>query len=248
MPLAKQGVISKETLEHTKDTLISSKAALNAAIQAYKANKALVMNTPLNRQPQVIEAADATKEAWLALKRTDIKSPVTGYIAQRSVQVGETVSPGQSLMAVVPARQMWVNANFKETQLTDVRIGQSVNIISDLYGENVVFHGRVTGINMGTGNAFSLLPAQNATGNWIKIVQRVPVEVSLDPKELMEHPLRIGLSMTATIDTKNEDIAEMPELASTVTSMPAYTSKALVIDTSPIEKEISNIISHNGQL
>ena len=217
VPLAKQGVISKETLEHTKDTLISSKAALNAAIQAYKANKALVMNTPLNRQPQVVE-------------------------------VGETVSPGQSLMAVVPARQMWVNANFKETQLTDVRIGQSVNIISDLYGENVVFHGRVTGINMGTGNAFSLLPAQNATGNWIKIVQRVPVEVSLDPKELMEHPLRIGLSMTATIDTKNEDIAEMPELASTVTSMPAYTSKALVIDTSPIEKEISNIISHNGQL
>lgn len=102
MPLAKQGVISKEALEHTKDTLISSKAALNAAIQAYKANKALVMNTPLNRQPQVIEAADATKEAWLALKRTDIKSPVTGYIAQRSVQVGETVSPGQSLMAVVP--------------------------------------------------------------------------------------------------------------------------------------------------
>ena len=248
VPLAKQGVISKEALEHTKDTLISSKAALNAAIQAYKANKALVMNTPLNRQPQVIEAADATKEAWLALKRTDIKSPVTGYIAQRSVQVGETVSPGQSLMAVVPARQMWVNANFKETQLTDVRIGQSVNIISDLYGENVVFHGRVTGINMGTGNAFSLLPAQNATGNWIKIVQRVPVEVSLDPKELMEHPLRIGLSMTATIDTKNEDIAEMPDLASTVTSMPAYTSKALVIDTSPIEKEISNIISHNGQL
>ena len=248
VPLAKQGVISKEALEHTKDTLISSKAALNAAIQAYKANKALVMNTPLNRQPQVIEAADATKEAWLALKRTDIKSPVTGYIAQRSVQVGETVSPGQSLMAVVPARQMWVNANFKETQLTDVRIGQSVNIISDLYGENVVFHGRVTGINMGTGNAFSLLPAQNATGNWIKIVQRVPVEVSPDPKELMEHPLRIGLSMTATIDTKNEDIAEMPDLASTVTSMPAYTSKALVIDTSPIEKEISNIISHNGQL
>lgn len=118
---------------------------MNAAIQAYKANKALIMNTPLNRQPQVVEAADATKEAWLALKRTDIKSPVTGYIAQRSVQVGETVSPGQSLMAVVPARQMWVNANFKETQLTDVRIGQSVNIISDLYGENVVFHGRVTG-------------------------------------------------------------------------------------------------------
>lgn len=105
---------------------------------------------------------------WLALKRTDIKSPVTGYIAQRSVQVGETVSPGQSLMAVVPARQMWVNANFKETQLTDVRIGQSVNIISDLYGENVVFHGRVTGINMGTGNAFSLLPAQNATGTGSK--------------------------------------------------------------------------------
>ncbi|MGQ7789443.1 HlyD family secretion protein [Shigella flexneri] len=206
------------------------------------------MNTPLNRQPQVVEAADATKEAWLVLKRTDIRSPVTGYIAQRSVQVGETVSSGeQSLMAVVPARQMWVNANFKETQLTDVRIGQSVNIISDLYGENVVFHGRVTGINMGTGNVFSLLPAQNATGNWIKSFSVYRLKF-LYPKELMEHPLRIGLSMTATIDTKDEDIAEMPDLASTVTSMPAYTSKALVIDTSPIEKEISNIISHNGQL
>lgn len=220
---------------------------MNAAIQAYKANKALVMNTPLNRQPQVVEAADATKEAWLALKRTDIKSPVTGYIAQRSVQVGETVSPGQSLMAVVPARQMWVNANFKETQLTDVRIGQSVNIISDLYGENVVFHGRVTGINMEPAMRF-LITCTKCDRELIKIVQRVPVEVSLDPKELMEHPLRIGLSMTATIDTRNEDIADMPDLASTVTSMPAYTSKALIIDTSPIEKEISNIISHNGQL
>ncbi len=151
------------------------------------------------------------KKPWLALKRTDIRSPVTGYIAQRSVQVGETVSPGQSLMAVVPARQMWVNANFKETQLTDVRIGQSVNIISDLYGENVVFHGRVTGINMGNRQCVLLITCTKMRqGTGSKIVQRVPVEVSLDPKELMEHPLRIGLSMTATIDTKNEDIAEMP--------------------------------------
>lgn len=143
-------------------------------------------------------------------------------------------------MAVVPARQMWVNANFKETQLTDVRIGQSVNIISDLYGENVVFHGRVTGINMGTGNAFSLLPAQNATGTGSKSFSVYRLKFLLI-KELMEHPLRIGLSMTATIDTKNEDIAEMPELASTVTSMPAYTSKALVIDTSPIEKKLATL-------
>ncbi|QHB33925.1 EmrA/EmrK family multidrug efflux transporter periplasmic adaptor subunit [Yersinia canariae] len=248
LPLAKNGVISKETLEHSKDTLISNRAGLNAAILAYNANKALVMNTPLNRQPQVMLAADAAKEAWLALQRTDIRSPVTGYISQRIVQVGQTISPGQSLMAVVPAHQMWVNANFKETQLTNIRIGQPVNIISDLYGENVVFHGRIVGIKMGTGNAFSLLPAQNATGNWIKVVQRVPVDVSLDPKELQQHPLRIGLSMAATIDTKNEDISDMPVLASTVTSMPAYVSKALVIDTSPIEKEIKIIISRNGKM
>ncbi|CNI18587.1 EmrA/EmrK family multidrug efflux transporter periplasmic adaptor subunit [Yersinia vastinensis] len=248
LPLAKNGVISKETLEHAKDTLVSNKAGLNAAILAYNANKALVMDTPLNRQPQVIQAADAAKEAWLALQRTDIRSPVTGYISQRSVQVGQTISPGQSLMAVVPAHQMWVNANFKETQLTNIRIGQPVNIISDLYGEDIVFHGHIVGIKMGTGNAFSLLPAQNATGNWIKVVQRVPVDVSLDPKELQQHPLRIGLSMTATIDTKNEDIGDMPVLASAVTAMPAYVSKALVIDTSPIEKEIKTIISRNGQM
>ncbi|OVZ87005.1 multidrug export protein EmrA [Yersinia frederiksenii] len=248
LPLAKNGVISKETLEHAKDTLVSNKAGLNAAILAYNANKALVMDTPLNRQPQVMQAADAAKEAWLALQRTDIRSPVTGYISQRSVQVGQTISPGQSLMAVVPAHQMWVNANFKETQLTNIRIGQPVNIISDLYGENIVFHGHIVGIKMGTGNAFSLLPAQNATGNWIKVVQRVPVDVSLDPKELQQHPLRIGLSMTATINTKNEDIGDMPVLASAVTVMPAYVSKALVIDTSPIEKEIKTIISRNGQM
>ncbi|MGC6745092.1 efflux RND transporter periplasmic adaptor subunit [Escherichia coli] len=163
----------------------------------------------------------------MALKRTDIKSPVTGYIAQRSVQVGETVSPGQSLMAVVPARQMWVNANFKETQLTDVRIGQSVNIISDLYGEKCCVSWSGDRDQYGNRQCVLLITCTKMRqGTGSKIVQRVPVEVSLDPKELMEHPLRIGLSMTATIDTKNEDIAEMPELASTVTSMPAYTSKA----------------------
>ena len=200
VPLAKQGVISKETLEHTKDTLISSKAALNAAIQAYKANKALVMNTPLNRQPQVVEAADATKEAWLALKRTDIKSPVTGYIAQRSVQVGETVSPGQSLMAVVPARQMWVNANFKETQIANMKIGQKAWFTVDALNHQK-FTGHVEEISPAAGSEFSVLKPDNTTGNFTKVVQRIAVRIAIDPNQTGIENLRPGMSVISSVDT-----------------------------------------------
>jgi len=245
--LAASGVIAREDLEHAKDSVISSNAALDAAVQAYKANKTLIMNTSLAQQPQVLQAADNMKQAWLALQRTDIRSPVTGYVAQRNVQVGETITPAQPLMAVVPAQQMWVNANFKETQLTDVRIGQPVTLTSELYGDKVIFHGHVKGINMGTGNAFSLLPSQNASGNWIKVVQRVPVNVVLDENELSQHPLRIGLSMNATIDIGASHRKALPELSTVVTSSPAYVSDALVIDTTPVEMEIARIINLNGQ-
>jgi len=245
--LAASGVIAREDLEHAKDSVISSNAALDAAVQAYKANKTLIMNTSLAQQPQVLQAADNMKQAWLALQRTDIRSPVTGYVAQRNVQVGETITPAQPLMAVVPAQQMWVNANFKETQLTDVRIGQPVTLTSELYGDKVIFHGHVKGINMGTGNAFSLLPSQNASGNWIKVVQRVPVNVVLDENELSQHPLRIGLSMNATIDIGASQRNALPELSTVVASSPAYVSDALVIDTTPVEMEIARIINLNGQ-
>jgi len=248
LELVGKGVITRENLEHAKDTAISSQASLDAAIQAYKANRALIMNTPLDHQPQVLQAADQVKQAWLSLQRTDIRSPVTGYVAQRSVQVGETINPAQALMAVIPAQEMWVNANFKETQLTNVRIGQQVTLTSDLYGDNVVFHGYVKGVNMGTGNAFALLPAQNASGNWIKVVQRVPVKVVLEEGELRQHPLRIGLSMNATIETGEVNSTSLHELSPKTAITPAYISDALVIDTTPVDTIIANIIKRNGQL
>jgi len=245
--LAGKGVITREDLEHARDSAISSKAALDASIQTYNANKALIMNTSLDRQPKVLQAAEQAKQAWLSLQRTDIRSPVTGYVAQRSVQVGETINPAQTLMAVIPAQQMWVNANFKETQLTNVHSGQPVTLTSDLYGDGVVYHGYVRGINMGTGNAFSLLPAQNASGNWIKVVQRVPVKVVLDEGELSEHPLRIGLSMNATIETAEGKSNDMPEFSTQASMTPAYISDALIIDTAPVDTLIANIIQSNGQ-
>lgn len=241
--LAGQGIIAQEVLEHAKDSAISAKAALEAAVQAYNANKVLIKNTPLNLQPQVLQAADAVKQAWLDLQRTDIRSPVSGFVAQRTAQVGETIAPAQPLMAVIPAQQMWVKANFKETQLTHVRAGQPVTLTSDLYGSDVVFHGYVKGVTMGTGNAFSLLPSENASGNWIKVVQRVPVEVDLNAEEIRHHPLRIGLSMNATIETDQGKNAQPEDKA----AIPAYRSDALVIDTQPVDALIRTIIDNNGQ-
>ncbi|SAG78895.1 efflux pump membrane protein [Enterobacter hormaechei] len=241
------GAISKQDLEHSKYSVLSAKASLDAAIQAYNANKVLIMNTPLERQPQVLQAADNMKQAWLALKRTDIRSPVSGYIAQRNVQVGESINPNQLLMAVVPSQQLWVKANFKETQLTNVHVGQKVILTSDLYGNSVIFHGFVKGITMGTGNAFSLLPAQNASGNWIKVVQRVPVEVVLNKEEIAKYPLRIGLSMNATIYTGEENNRHAPNISTLTSSSPAYASDALVINSQPVDDLIANIIKINRQ-
>lgn len=245
--LAASRAISAEMLQHAKDSVTSNKANLDAAIEVYNANKALIMDTPLDKQPQILQAADEVTQAWIALQRTRVRSPVTGYVAQRTVQVGDNVQPGQALMAVIPAREMWVNANFKETQLGSVRIGQPVTLTSDLYGSDVVYHGRVKGIKMGTGNAFSLIPAQNASGNWIKIVQRVPIDVTLDARELEQHPLRLGLSMNATINTRHTSTDELPILSTTPASTPVYTSHALVVDTQPVASIIGAIITANGQ-
>lgn len=153
--LSRDALIARMALEHYQNKVSSQKAALDAAIQQYKASKALLLDTPINEQPQVLQAADAVREAWITLQRTVIRSPVTGYIAERNVQVGQTVSAGQTLMSVIPVEQMWVNANFKETQLSGVSLGQKVTIISDIYGDEVPYEGHVTGINMGTGGSFS---------------------------------------------------------------------------------------------
>lgn len=244
--LSRDALIARMALEHYQNKVSSQKAALDAAIQQYKASKALLLDTPINEQPQVLQAADAVREAWITLQRTVIRSPVTGYIAERNVQVGQTVSVGQTLMSVIPVEQMWVNANFKETQLSGVSLGQKVTIISDIYGDDVPYEGHVTGINMGTGGSFSLLPAQNATGNWIKVVQRVPVRVALNPAQLLEHPLRIGLSTTAKLYSSGQNEVGDETLSKHVISTPALSSKALVVETRGIESVITGIIARNG--
>jgi multidrug resistance protein A-like membrane protein len=244
--LSRDALIARMALEHYQNKVSSQKAALDAAIQQYKASKALLLDTPINEQPQVLQAADAVREAWITLQRTVIRSPVTGYIAERNVQVGQTVSAGQTLMSVIPVEQMWVNANFKETQLSGVSLGQKVTIISDIYGDEVPYEGHVTGINMGTGGSFSLLPAQNATGNWIKVVQRVPVRVALNPAQLLEHPLRIGLSTTAKLYSSGQNEVGDETLSKHVISTPALSSKALVVETRGIESVITGIIARNG--
>lgn len=235
--------ISKEDLQHARNAVNSSKAALDVAIQAYRGNRALIQNTTLDKQPEILQASESLREAWIALQRTKVRSPVTGYLAQRNVQVGETLSPGQSLMSIVPASQVWIDANFKETQLSGVKIGQKVSVVTDLYGSDVVFDGTVEGINMGTGGAFSVLPAQNATGNWIKVVQRLPVRIALEPEQVKAHPLRIGLSTTVTLRELN---TQGQALATTQRKTPAYHSSALVIDTASIDSEILGIINANA--
>ena len=243
-PLAQRQLIGREELQHARDTAASAKASLDVAIQQLNANQAMVLDTPLDQQPVVQQSAAAVRDAWLALKRTDIRSPIDGYVSRRSVQVGAQVTPSSALMAVVPSQELWVDANFKETQLADVRIGQPVTITADIYGDAVRYHGKVVGLDMGTGSAFSLLPAQNATGNWIKVVQRLPVRVSLDAKDLEQHPLRIGLSTLVTIDVSN---TSGQALASVMRKHPAYESDALTLQLHQADQLIQRIITANAE-
>jgi len=212
--LGTSGAISGEELQHASDAVKAAQAALLASQQQLAANRARVDGTTLKDHPEVRDAAAAVRNAYLTLARTELPAPVAGFVARRNVQLGERVSPGVPLMAVVPLDQVWVDANFKEPQLARMRIGQPVQLTADLYGAHVVYHGTVAGFGAGTGAAFSLLPAQNATGNWIKIVQRVPVRIALDPHEIAVHPLQIGLSMKADVDVRGgADAARLPELA-----------------------------------
>ena len=204
--LAKTGAISAEELSHAFDALTSAESAMTTADQQYQTNKVLVDDTVVASHPDVQAAAAQLREAYLDDVRTTIKAPVTGYVAKRSVQLGQRIQPGAALMAVVPLGQVWIDANFKETQLTHMRIGQPVQVTTDVYGGKVTYKGVVGSLGVGTGSAFSLLPAQNATGNWIKIVQRIPVRVLLtDASQLESHPLRIGLSADVEVGLHNQD-------------------------------------------
>ncbi|MBO3673229.1 HlyD family secretion protein [Acinetobacter soli] len=212
--LSESGAISKEELSTAQTASRTAKAALdvakaalsqsqsnrNAAQSTFDATQALIKGTSEASAPDVLSAQTQVQKAQLDLDRTVIRATVDGVIAGRSIQVGQRVAPGTVLMKVVPVSQLYVDANFKESQLTKVRVGQAATLTSDLYGDDVVYHGKVIGFSGGTGSAFALIPAQNATGNWIKVVQRLPVRIALDPNELKQHPLRVGLSMEANID------------------------------------------------
>ncbi|WP_312120995.1 multidrug efflux MFS transporter periplasmic adaptor subunit EmrA [Kosakonia cowanii] len=243
VPLGSANLIGREELQHARDAVASAQAALDVAVQQYNANQAIVLDTPLEEQPAVKQAATEVRNSWLALQRTKIVSPLTGYVSRRAVQPGAQISVTTPLMAVVPATNLWVDANFKETQLAHMRIGQTATIISDFYGDEVEYKGKVVGLDMGTGSAFSLLPAQNATGNWIKVVQRLPVRVELDAQQLADHPLRIGLSTTVKVDTSTRDGAVLAKQARTT---PAYESNAREINLEPVNTLINNIVKANA--
>ncbi|WP_305805799.1 biotin/lipoyl-binding protein [Stenotrophomonas sp. YIM B06876] len=208
--LAASGAISHEELAHARDELAAAEAAMAGSRQSYERSSALVDDTVIATQPDVQAAAAQLRRAYLDHARAGIVAPVSGYVARRSVQVGQRVQPGTALMAVVPIAQMWVEANFKENQLRHMRLGQAVALRSDLYGGDVEYSGRIVSLGLGTGSAFSLLPAQNASGNWIKIVQRVPVRIAIDARQLAEHPLRIGLSMKAEVNLHDRSGAVLP--------------------------------------
>ena len=241
--LVKDGAIDKESFQHAKEAVELAKANLTTSQNQLEANQALLLDGPLSEQPQIQSAVSNLKQAWLNLERTKIRSPIKGYVARRNAQVGQAVSVGGALMAVVTTDQMWLDANFKETQLTHMRIGQPVEIHFDLYGKDKTFNGKVVGIEMGTGSAFSLLPTQNATGNWIKVVQRVPVRIQLDPQQLAENPLRIGLSATVKVNVTDSQGETLRNQARTTT---LYSTNALQYDESAVNNLIESIIRDNS--
>ncbi|MET0330833.1 MAG: HlyD family efflux transporter periplasmic adaptor subunit [Dyella sp.] len=210
LPLISAQAEAPETVQHLRDAVAQARAALTSAQAQASASRAAVEGIDIGDNPAVLQARANFRAAWIAAQRNAIYAPVSGYVAQRSVQLGNSVQPGQQLMTVLPLRHLWVDANFKESQLRHIRIGQPATIESDLYGGGVAYHGKVIGLGAGTGSVFSLLPAQNATGNWIKVVQRVPVRIALDDQELTQHPLRIGLSTDVTIDISDDRGAVLP--------------------------------------
>lgn len=223
-PLAADAVVSGEDIAHARRAVDDAKAALDVAEKQLAAARVSVAGVAPAEHPTVLAAKADYLAAWLAARRNAIVAPVTGYVAKRSVQVGSRIAPGAPLLSIVPLDQLWVDANFKESELRDIRVGQPATIEADIYGSKVTYHGKVVGLGAGTGSAFSLLPAQNATGNWIKVVQRVPVRISLDPKELGAHPLRVGLSAEVDVDISHQEGSALGMVAAPV---PSYATRVL---------------------
>lgn len=236
------GAVAQEELAHAQSAVLTARAAQTSAKEQLSASEAQTEGTTPAEHPAVQRAAAKVREAHLAMTRAMLPAPVSGYVAKRSVQVGQRIQPGAPLMAIVPLTGLWVEANFKESQLARMRIGQPVTLRADVYGSQVEYHGKVLGLGAGTGGVFSLLPAQNATGNWIKVVQRVPVRVSLDAAELAAHPLRVGLSMLAEVDLHDQS---GPVLGTTPRQAPALQTTVFGAKDQQAEQRIARIIAAN---
>ena len=248
--LVASGAVGKEEFNHMTAQVTTARSAVAAAESALQvardqllASQNLTDGTAITSHPQVQQAAARVRECWIALRRAELVAPVDGHVVRRSVQVGQRVQAGAPLMALVSLRDAWVDANFKEGQLEHLRIGQPATLWADVYGKQVEYHGTVTGLAAGTGAAFALLPAQNATGNWIKVVQRVPVRITLDAKELVDHPLRVGLSMEASVDVSHTDGAMLADAA-----RPASAARTTVFDdvNRAADADVARIIAANG--
>jgi membrane fusion protein, multidrug efflux system len=240
--LGRSGAVSTEEISHSQEAVDAARQALIAAEKNLAGGTALLGRTGVSDNPDVQIAATAVERAWLALRRTAIHAPVSGYIARRPAQLGERTTPGNPLLSIVPLDRLRVEANFKEVQIDRMRIGQPVKIVADLYGGGVEYKGTIAGLGLGTGAAFALLPAQNATGNWIKVVQRLPVRVALDPRDVAAHPLRIGLSTHASVDIRNDS---GPQLAQAPRTEPVLNTAIYNIDMSEISARIAQIVAEN---
>ncbi|WP_027015331.1 efflux RND transporter periplasmic adaptor subunit [Comamonas composti] len=246
-PLLATGAVGKEEFKHTQslartaaNAVQAAEANLRAAQAQLTAAEAQTKDSTAEEHPSVIAAAAKVREAYLSLQRTRLIAPVEGYVAKRGVQLGQRVAAGTPLMTVVGLHELWVDANFKESQLAQLRIGQKAELMADVYGSKITYHGQVVGLGAGTGAAFSLLPAQNATGNWIKVVQRVPVRISLAPEDLAQHPLRVGLSMEAKVDVRDQGGTA---LATATRSSPVAQTSVYDSKLSEAEQRIATIIA-----
>jgi membrane fusion protein, multidrug efflux system len=241
-PLLADHAIAGEEVRHAKESVELARAALRQAERQSISAHALVDGVPVENNPAVLQAKDAFRDAWIAAQRNAVVAPVTGYVAGRSVQLGHHIQAGEALMTVIPLHSLWVDANFKEVQLRNLRIGQKTEVRSDLYGGSFIFHGHVQGISAGTGAAFSLLPPQNASGNWIKVVQRVPVRIQIDDNDLIKMPLRVGLSATVSVDTT---LRTGPVLASQAGDRPVGDTQVFAQDFEKANAEADVIVRQN---
>jgi len=241
-PLVADQAIAAEEVRHAQENVNLARAALAQAERQSLSAHALVDGTSVESNPTVLQAKDAYRDAWIAAQRNAVIAPVSGYVAERSVQLGQHIQAGEALMTVIPLHALWVDANFKEVQLRNLRIGQKAEVRSDLYGGSFIFHGHVQGMSAGTGAAFSLLPPQNASGNWIKVVQRVPVRILIDDKDLIKSPLRVGLSATVTVDTTDRG---GPVLAAQASDKPVGDTQVYTQDLEKANAEADAIVRRN---